>query len=47
MVDELSMLANEIVREIEREDAFDHSKKQGGFIKLIKAKDIKKVFLCK
>jgi len=47
MVDELSVLASEIVREIEREDAFDQSKKKGGFIKLNKAKDIKKVFSCR
>lgn len=42
---ELSILANNIVKTIEREDAFEDSKNKGGFIEIVKAKNIKEIFL--
>ena len=42
---DISVLASEIIKAIEREDAFENSKNNGGFIELIKAKNIKEVFL--
>lgn len=44
---ELSELAKDILKTIEREDAFEESKKKGGFVKLVKAKDAKEVLLWK
>ena len=38
----LSLLAKDIVETIERENAFEESKKKGGFKKSIKAKDTKR-----
>ena len=42
---ELSILANDILRTIEREDSFDDIKKKGSFVKILKAKDTKKGIL--
>lgn len=42
---DVSVLASEIIKIIEREDAFESSKNNGGFIELVKAKDTKEVFL--
>ena len=47
MVDELSMMAAEIIKTIEKEDAFYEAKKQGGFYKTCKAKNIKEGSLWK
>lgn len=44
-MDELSILAKEIVKTIEREDFFENTKCSGGFVEVIKAKDAKKVLL--
>ena len=41
---ELSSLADDIVKTIERENAFSEAKKQGGFIKSFKAKNVRKFF---
>lgn len=41
MVDDIGTLARDIVKTIEREDAFDRIKKEGGFLKRFKAKNIK------
>lgn len=41
MVDELEALARDIVRVIEREDAFYDAKQKGGFRKVVKAKTVK------
>ncbi len=41
MVDDLSLMAKEIVKTIEKEDAFYEAKKQGGFYKTCKARNIK------
>lgn len=45
MDEELAFLAKEIVKTIERENAFDKERKNGGFIESLKAKETKKVFL--
>ncbi len=42
---ELSILAEDIVKTIERENAFDNGRKKGGFVESLKAKETKKVFL--
>ena len=40
MVDTLSQMAREIIKDIEKEDAFCEAKKKGGFFKTCKAKNI-------
>lgn len=40
MVDEISVLAQDIIKTIEKEDAFTEAKEQGGFLKNFKAKNI-------
>lgn len=40
MVDEISVLAQDIIKTIEKEDAFIEAKKQGGFLKKFKAKNV-------
>lgn len=45
MDEELVILAREIVRTIERENAFDDERKKGGFVESLKAKETKEVFL--
>ena len=42
---ELYLLATDIIKTIEREDAFYESRKNGGFVESIKAKETKEVFL--
>lgn len=42
---ELAVLAEEIVKTIERENAFEDGRKSGGFVESLKAKEAKKVFL--
>lgn len=41
MVSELNILAGDIIKTIERENSFSESKKQGGFVKSFKAKDVR------
>lgn len=41
MEEQLSVLARDILETIKREDAFDEIKKQGSFVKVLKAKDTK------
>ena len=40
MVNELGILARDIIRVIEREDAFYNAKQKGGFKKVVKAKTV-------
>lgn len=40
MVDEISVLAQDIIKTIEKEDAFIEAKEQGGFLKKFKAKNV-------
>lgn len=40
MVDELEILALDIIETIEREDRFDYIKQHGGFVKVAKAKEV-------
>ena len=45
MVDELKILADDIVKTIERENDFEDKRRNGGFIESFKVKDIKEIFL--
>lgn len=45
MVNELNILANEIVKTIEREDEFYDAHKKGGFCESFQVKNIKEIFL--
>lgn len=40
MVDDISVLAQDIVKTIEKEDAFIKAKEKGGFFKIFKAKNV-------
>lgn len=45
MVDELSVLADDIVKTIERENEFYDAHKKGGFCESFKVKNIREIFL--